>query len=74
MKSRRGISSVIGAVFFIIIFTTTISYVTYDMNLLNNFSNAIVSKTQADADTNHEQFSVTQATIANNKFNITVQN
>ena len=51
IKSRRGISTVVGAVFFVIIFTTTISYVTYDMNLLNNFSNAIIAKNQADSDT-----------------------
>jgi hypothetical protein len=74
MKNRRGISTVVGALFFIIIFMTTISYVTYDMNLLNNFANAFVIKSQADADANHEAFSITKVTIDNNKFNITVQN
>ncbi|KFI21191.1 hypothetical protein, partial [Nitrosococcus oceani] len=29
---------------------------------------------QADADANHEEFSITKVTIDNNKFNITVQN
>ncbi len=74
MKSRRGLSTVIGAVFFVIIFTTTIAYVTYDMNLLNNFSRAVVVKNQADADVNHEAFAITKLSINNNKFNITVQN
>ena len=72
--NRRGISTVVGAVFFVIIFTTAVTFVTYDMNLLNNFTDAFVTKSQADADANHEEFSVTKVTINNNKFNITVQN
>lgn len=72
--NRRGISTVVGAVFFIIIFTTAVSFVTYDMNLLNNFTNAFVTKSQADADANHEDFSITKVTVDKNKFNITVQN
>ena len=72
--NRRGISTVVGAVFFIIIFTTAISFVTYDMNLINNFTSAFVTKSQSDADANHEEFSVTKATIDKNKFNITIQN
>ncbi|HZS74871.1 MAG TPA: hypothetical protein VFA69_10265 [Candidatus Nitrosotalea sp.] len=72
--NRRGISTVVGAVFFIIIFTTAVTFVTYDMNLLNNFTDAFVTKSQADADANHEEFSVTKVTVNNNKFNITVQN
>ena len=72
--NRRGISTVVGAVFFIIIFTSVISFVTYDMNLLNNFTSAFVTKSQADADANHEEFSVTKITIDKSKFNITVQN
>ena len=74
MNNRRGLSTVVGAVFFVIIFTTAISFVTYDMNLLNNFTNAFVTKSQTDADANHEQFSISKVTINNNKFNITVQN
>ncbi|MDR3781856.1 MAG: hypothetical protein P4K92_00895 [Candidatus Nitrosotalea sp.] len=72
--NRRGISTVVGAVFFVIIFTTAVTFVTYDMNLINNFTDAFVTKSQSDADTNHEQFSVTKVTVDNNKFNITVQN
>ncbi|MGI0007283.1 MAG: hypothetical protein ACREAR_04725 [Nitrosotalea sp.] len=63
-----------GAVFFIIIFTTVVSFVTYDMNLLNNFTSAFVTKSQSDADANHEEFSITKVTVDKNKFNITVQN
>ncbi len=74
IMNRRGISTVVGAVFFIIIFTTAVTFVTYDMNLLNNFTSAFVTKSQADADANHEEFSITKVTIDNNKFNITVQN
>jgi hypothetical protein len=74
MNNRRGISTVVGAVFFVIIFTTAVTFVTYDMNLLNNFTSAFVTKSQSDADANHEEFSITKVTLANNKFNITVQN
>lgn len=44
------------------------------MNLINNFTDAFVTKSQSDADTNHEEFSVTKVTVDNNKLNITVQN
>ncbi len=71
---RRGISTVVGAVFFIIIFTTAVTFVTYDMNLLNNFTDAFVTKSQSDADANHEEFSITKVAVDSNKFNITVQN
>jgi hypothetical protein len=74
IMNRRGISTVVGAVFFVIIFTTAVTFVTYDMNLINNFTDAFVTKSQSDADTNHEGFSVTKVTVDNNKFNITVQN
>ncbi|MDC8453282.1 MAG: hypothetical protein LV477_10295 [Candidatus Nitrosotalea sp.] len=72
--NRRAISTVVGAVFFIIIFTTAVTFVTYDMNLLNNFTDAFVTKSQSDADANHEEFSITKVTVDNNKFNITIQN
>lgn len=74
VNNRRGLSTVVGAVFFIIIFTTAVTFVTYDMNLLNNFTDAFVTKSQSDADANHEEFSVTKVTVDKNKLNITVQN
>ena len=62
-----------GAVFAIIAFTTTIGYITYSMNVLDNFSQVTLSKNQEVADRDKEQFDVTGFAITNNKFNITVQ-
>ncbi|NIP61374.1 MAG: LamG domain-containing protein [Nitrosopumilaceae archaeon] len=74
MKNRRGLSTLVGAVFFIIAASSTVAYVTYSMNVIDNFSQAVIIKESVDEARNSESFDVTNATITNNKFDLTVQN
>lgn len=73
-KHKRGLSSIIGGVFFIIIMVTGASYILYSMNQLDTFSQAIIAKNQQDRNKQQENFQITSVTLANNKFNVTVQN
>jgi len=74
MKSRRGISSVVGAVFAIIALSTVIGYITYSMNVLDNYNQSILIKTQQIADIANEKFQVSSVTLDGKKLNITVTN
>ena len=74
LKDRKGISTVIGSVFFIIIFTSVASYVIYSMNQIDQFGIAVIGKGQDNINRNNEAFEITGVTKDNNKFNITIQN
>jgi len=74
LRDRKGISTVIGSVFFIIIFTSIASYVIYSMNQIDQFGVAVIGKGQDNINRNNEAFEITSVTKDNNKFNVTIQN
>jgi hypothetical protein len=74
IKNRRGLSSVVGTVFFIIVFTSVTSYIIYSMNQIDKFGEAVIGKSQDNINRNNEAFQITSVTKDNNKFNITIQN
>jgi len=74
VKSRRGLSTVIGAIFFIIAASSTIGYVTYSMNTIDKYNQSVLEKNQEDVERSDEQFKITRITIDNNKLNMTIQN
>ena len=74
MKNRKALSSVVGTVFSIIALVTVVTYVTYSMNTLQQFNQEVMVKNTEIIDQAKEEFSVVKASIAGNKFNITVQN
>jgi hypothetical protein len=74
MRTRRGLSTVVGMVFAIIALTTTITYITYSMNTLDQYNQAVLSRNQQTLNQNQEKFQVTSAVLFNNKFNITITN
>jgi hypothetical protein len=74
MRTRGGLSSVVGTVFAIIALSTTIAYVSYSMNIFDKYNQTVLGINQQSLDTSREKFQVTSATIVNNKFNITVAN
>jgi hypothetical protein len=74
MRTRRGLSSVVGTVFAIIALSTTIAYVSYSMNILDKYNQTVLGTNQQSLDASKEKFQVTSATIVNNRFNITVTN
>ena len=66
MKSRRGISSVVGAVFAIIALGTTVGYITYSMTTLDNYNQTVLAKNQQLTDIANEKFQLSSATFVNN--------
>lgn len=74
MKSRRGIATVVGMVFAIIALTTTITYITYSMGILNNFNQSVLVKNQQLTDANKENFRISSVTVPNGNLNVTLEN
>ena len=74
MTKRRGLTSVVGAVFAIIAIITALGYVTYSMNLLEKFNQSVLVRTEESIDRGKEDFDVVRVSVVNDKLNITVQN
>ncbi|MBS3922226.1 MAG: hypothetical protein KGZ37_03660 [Nitrosarchaeum sp.] len=74
MRYRRGLSTVVGAVFFIIATTTVVTYITYSMNSIDNFSQSVIVSESQNIDRGRESITISQVGIVNNKFNMTVTN
>jgi len=75
MKMRRGLSTVIGAVFFMVAATATIAYVSYSMNSIENFAQSIIVNDAQSIDRLKEDIEITTVTLTDtNKFNMTVFN
>jgi hypothetical protein len=75
MRSRRGISSVVGMVFAIIAIVTTVGYVTFSLNVLDSYNQSVLTRNQMSLDAGKEKFDLYSAkTTSNNKFNITIAN
>ena len=74
MKSRRGLSTVIGAVFFVIAATTTITYISYSMNTIDEFAQSVIVSEAENINRGMEDISISQATLVGGEFNATVIN
>jgi hypothetical protein len=74
MTKHRGLSTLVGAVFFIIAASSTVAYVSYSMNVIDSFSQSVIIKESIEESRNSESFEIVDASITNNKFDLTVQN
>lgn len=74
MKSRRGLSTVVGAVFFVIAATTVITYISYSMNAIDEFAQSVIVSEAENINRGMEDISISQATIVGGEFNATVIN
>ena len=74
MNKRRGLSSVIGMVFLVIVLSSTIGYFTYGINLIEKLQDQLVIKGIESFDQFKENFEVTNIRIDDGKFNLTIQN
>lgn len=74
MKSRRGLSTVVGTVFSIIALTTTVAYISYSMNTLNQYNNIVMSQNQQLSNTASERFQLGGVNVVQGKLNMTVVN
>ncbi len=64
----------VGAVFFIIAATTVISYISYSMNSIDQFSQSVIVAEAENINRGMEKISITQITIDGGEFNMTVAN
>ena len=74
MKQRRGLSTVVGGVFFLIVIVTAASYLTYSMNLFENFSETVFAVEQERENRKKESFDISKLTIENNQIKLDVHN
>jgi hypothetical protein len=74
MKQRRGLTTVVGAVFFLIVIITAASYLTYSMNLFESFSENVFVADQERENRKKESFDISKLTIENNKINLDIHN
>ena len=75
MRNRRGLSTVIGAIFFMVAATATIAYVSYSTNSIENFAQSVLVNDAQSIDRLKEDIEITTVTLTDtNKFNMTVFN
>lgn len=74
MRSRRGLSSVVGMIFAIIAIVTSISYVTFSLNTLDQYNQSTLARNQQGINVGQENFQLFSTKLNYGKFNITVAN
>jgi len=75
MKIRRGLSTLVGTVFFVIALSSVIAYVSYSMTSIENFAQSILDNDAQSIDRLKEDIEITTVTLTDtNKFNMTVLN
>ncbi len=58
MRNRRALSSMVGAVFFIIAMTIAIGYISFSMDTLDEFAQTVIVKAAVKEDQSNEEFEV----------------
>ncbi len=74
MKSHRGLASVIGAVFLIAIVIGALSYITYSLEIMGNFSESLITEESRLKDKQRESFDITSIDITANKLGGVIKN
>ena len=71
---RRGLSTIVGAVFFVLVMGTTIGYVTHSMDVIDNLAYQVDAKQDINLNRQNEEFKITGVKVDGNEFNLTVTN
>ncbi len=72
---RRGLSTIVGATFFVIIMASTIGYVTYSLDLIDDLARQVIVKQDTKINRQNEDFKISKVSVDGaNEFNITVTN
>src|SRR5215467_70275 len=76
MRSRRGLSSVVGMVFALIALSSVLVYINYSFNTLDQYGYTVLAANQQKRDQSLEKFQITSVTVpsSNSKLNITLVN
>ena len=59
MRSHRGLSSVVGAVFLIAIIISSLTYISYSLETMGTFSEALITGEQRIRDKQGEAYEIT---------------
>jgi len=71
---RRGLSTIVGAVFFVIVMGSTIGYVTYSMDVIDDLAYQVDVKQDTNLNRQNEEFKITDVGVDGIEFNLTVTN
>jgi len=74
MKSHRGLSSAVGAVFLIIVLTTGMTYVATSINTIGDFSEQVIVQDTQRMEKEKESFEITFIDIKSGKLEGVIQN
>ncbi len=74
LQNRRGLTTAVGTIFFVVIATSIVGYVTYSTNVISIISESVQIKQTINYERNTEEFEVVKVSTVNNKFNFTLQN
>jgi len=71
---RRGLSTIVGAVFFVLVMGSTIGYVTYSMDVIDDLAYQVDVKQDTNLNRQNEEFKITDVKVDGIEFNLTVTN
>ncbi|MFB5640041.1 MAG: hypothetical protein ACE5RA_07410, partial [Nitrosopumilus sp.] len=74
IKKRRGLSTVIGMIFVVIVLSSVIGYFTYGVNLIEKVSDEVTMKGIQSLDKSKETFEIVNIGITDGKFDLTIKN
>ena len=74
MKSHRGLSAVIGTVFLIAVVVGALSYITYSIDVMGNFSEQLIAEESRQRDIQDEEFELVTIDIVSDKLDAIIKN
>ena len=63
MSSHRGLSAVVGTVFLVAVVIGALSYVSYSMDVLGNFSESLIAEESRQKDKQGEAFEISSIAL-----------
>lgn len=74
MSSHRGLSAVVGTVFLVAVVIGALSYVSYSMDVLGNFSESLIVEESRQKDKQNEAFEITSIDLSTATLNGVIKN
>ena len=75
MKSHRGLSAIIGAIFLVAIVISAMSYVSYSIGIIGNFSESLIVGESRQMEKQNESFEITSVEVTDlDKLNPVIKN
>ncbi len=73
-RSKKGLSNIVGAIFLVAIVFAGLGIINWGVGLQDNYALTISERNKIDWERLNERVELTDLSIDNNKFNITLQN